>query len=57
VDPLVAEIHATRERIMMDSQGDLHTLCEKLRAIQEAAGRSPRRHESRPPDLASGRTA
>lgn len=57
VDPIVAEIHATRERIVADSGGDLHALCEKLRAMQEAAGRTPVRHESRPPNPKSGRAA
>ena len=48
VDPIVAEIHAARERIMAACNGDLHVLCEQLRAHQQAAGRTPLRHEPRP---------
>ena len=56
-DPLVAEIHAARERIMAACNGDLHALCEQLRVHQQAAGRIPLRHESRPPRPESGRAA
>ena len=57
VDPIVAEIHAARERIMAACNGDLHALCEQLRARQQTAGRTPLRHESRPPRPGSGRAA
>ena len=57
VDPIVAEIHAARERIMAACNGDLHALCEQLRAHQQTAGRTALRHESRPPRPGSGRAA
>ena len=55
--PLVAEIHAARERIMAACNGDLHALCEQLRAHQLTAGRVPVRHTARPPRPESGRAA
>src|SRR4051794_12899795 len=41
VDPIVAEVRAARERIVAAVGGDLHLLCEQLRARQAAAGRIP----------------
>ena len=41
IDPIVAEVHATRKRIVESVDGDLHALCEQLRARQAAAGRTP----------------
>jgi len=49
VDPIGAEIHASRERIVAACNGDLHALCEQLRAHEQTAGRVPVPHESRPP--------
>jgi hypothetical protein len=49
VDPIVAEVRAARERIVAAVGGDLHLLCEQLRARQAAAGRIPVRHAPRPP--------
>jgi hypothetical protein len=49
VDPIVAEVRAARERIVEAVGGDLHALCEQLRARQAAAGRIPMRHAPRPP--------
>lgn len=49
VDPIVAEVHAARDRIVAAVDGDLHTLCEQLRARQAAAGRIPVKHSPRPP--------
>ena len=57
VDPIVAEVHAARDLIMAAFDGDLHALCERLRARQQTAGRIPLRHESRPPRPESGRAA
>lgn len=37
VDPIVAEVRAARERIVAAVGGDLHLLCEQLRARQAAA--------------------
>jgi hypothetical protein len=42
VDPIVAEVRAARERIVAAVGGDLHFLCEQLRARQ-AAGRKDSR--------------
>jgi hypothetical protein len=50
VDPIVAE-SGRRERIVVAVGGDLHLLCEQLRARQAAAGRIPVRHAPRPPRL------
>jgi hypothetical protein len=49
VDPIVAEVRAARERIVAAVGGDIHLLCEQLRARQAAAGRIPVRHAPRPP--------
>jgi len=57
VDPIVAEVHAARDRIMAAFDGDLHALCEELRARQQATGRIPLQHEPRPPRPESGRAA
>jgi len=57
VDPIVAEVHAARDRIMAAFDGDLHALCEALRARQQTTGRIPLRHEPRPPRPESGRAA
>lgn len=54
VDPIVAEVRAARERIVAAVGGDIHLLCEQLRARQAAAGRIPVRHASRPPRLETG---
>jgi len=37
VDPIVAEVRAARERIVAAVGGDIHLLCEQLRARQAAA--------------------
>ena len=57
VDPSVAEVHAARERIMAACNGDLHALCEELRARQQTTGRIPLRHKPRPPRPENGRAA
>ncbi len=57
IDPLVAEVHAARERIVDAVGGDLHALCEQLRAREAAAGRIPVRHPPRLPDPASRHAA
>jgi hypothetical protein len=57
VDPIVAEAHAARDRIVAAFDGDLHALCVQLRARQQTAGRIPVRHKSRPPRPESGRAA
>ena len=57
VDPIVAEVHAARDRIVAAVDGDLHALCEQLRARQQAAGRIPTQHASRPPRSESGQAA
>jgi len=54
VDPIVAEVRAARERIVAAVGGDLHVLCEQLRARQAAAGRIPVRHAPRPPRSETG---
>ena len=54
VDPIVAEVRAARERIVAAVGGDLHLLCEQLRARQAAAGRIPVRHAPRLPRLETG---
>jgi hypothetical protein len=57
VDPIVAEVRAARERIVAAVGGDLHALCEQLRARQAAAGRIPVRHAPRPPRSETGQVA
>ena len=57
VDPIVAEIHAARDRIVAAVDGDIHTLCEQLRVRQHTAGRVPVRRKPRPPRPESGRAA
>ncbi len=57
VDPIVAEVRAARERIVAAVGGDLHALCEQLRARQAAAGRIPVRHAPRPPRPQPGQAA
>lgn len=57
VDPIVAEVRAARERIVAAVGGDLHVLCEQLRARQAAAGRIPVRHAPRPPRSETSQTA
>lgn len=57
VDPIVAEVRAARERIVAAVGGDLHALCEQLRARQAAAGRIPVRHAPRPPRSETGQAA
>jgi len=57
VDPIVAEIHATRDRIVKEFGGDLHALCEQLRQRQREAGRVPVNHPPRPPRPESGQAA
>jgi hypothetical protein len=57
VDPIVAEVRAARDRIVEAVDGDLHTLCEQLRARQAAAGRNPVRHAPRPPRSETGQAA
>lgn len=47
VDPIVAEVRAAREALLAEANFDLHTLCEHLRARQEAAGRQVVRREPR----------
>jgi hypothetical protein len=54
VDPIVAEVRAARERIVAAVGGDLHLLCEQLRARQAAAGRIPVRHAPRTSRLKTG---
>jgi hypothetical protein len=54
VDPIVAEVRAARERIVAAVGGDIHLLCEQLRARQAAAGRIPVRHAPRPPRSENG---
>lgn len=54
VDPIVAEVRAARERIVAAVGGDIHLLCEQLRARQAAAGRIPVRHAPRPPRFDTG---
>jgi hypothetical protein len=54
VDPIVAELRAARERIVAAVGGDLHALCEQLRARQAAAGRIPIRHAPRALDEGRG---
>jgi len=46
VDPIVAEVHAARERIVAALDGDLHALCEELRARRRTAGRIPLRRRA-----------
>ena len=41
VNPVVAEVRAARERIVAAVRGDIHLLCEQLRARQAAAGKIP----------------
>lgn len=48
VDPIVAEVRATRERLM-ERVGDLHTLCELLRAREGERGRQPNVPPAREP--------
>jgi len=57
VDPIVAEVRAARERIVAAVGGDLHALCEQLRARQAAAGRVPIQHAPRPPRSKTGQAA
>jgi hypothetical protein len=57
VDPIVAEVRAARERIVEAVGGDLHLLCEQLRAREAAAGRVPVRHAPRRPRSESGQAA
>jgi hypothetical protein len=57
VDPIVAEVRAARERIVAAVGGDLHVLCEQLRARQVAAGRIPVRNAPRPPRSKTGQAA
>ena len=57
VDPIVAEVHAARDRIVAAVDGDLHALGEQLRARQQAAGRIPTQHAPRPPRSESGQAA
>ena len=39
VDPVVAEVRAAREALLVEVDYDLHKLCEMLRAHQTQAGR------------------
>ncbi len=57
VDPIVAEVRAARERIVDAVAGDLHALCEQLRAREVAAGRIPVRHTPRLPRSETGQAA
>ena len=57
VDPIVAEVRAARERIVAAVGGDLHALCEQLRARQAAAGRIPIQRAPRPPRSKTGQAA
>jgi len=57
VDPIVAEVRAARDRIVAAVDGDLHALCEQLRARQAAAGRIPVKHSPRPPRAETGQAA
>ena len=47
VDPIVAEVRTAREALLADAGYDLHVLCERLRARQDAAGRKVVRREPR----------
>ena len=57
VDPIVAEVRAAREALLAEANFDLHTLCERLRARQEAAGRQVVRREPRRVSRAAGDVA
>lgn len=57
VDPIVADVHAARDRIVAAFGGDLHALCEQLRAHQQAAGRISVRYTPRAPRPESGQAA
>lgn len=57
VDPIVAEVRAARERIVEAVGGDLHALCEQLRAREASAGRIPVRHAPRLPHSETGHAA
>lgn len=57
VDPIVAEVRAARERIVAAVGGDLHALCEQLRAREASAGRIPVRHAPHPPRPETGQAA
>lgn len=54
VDPFVADVRATRERILDAVGGDIHLLCEQLRAREAAEGRIPIRHAPRRPRPQAG---
>ena len=41
-DPVVAEIHAIREKMLADCGGDLRLLMERVRQRQRASGRRVR---------------
>jgi hypothetical protein len=54
--PVVANPHEAIGKVAAVG-GDLHALCEQLRARQAAAGRIPIRHAPRPPRSETGQTA
>ena len=57
VDPIVAEVRAAREALLAEVNFDLHTLCERLRERQAAAGRRVIRREPRRVDHSAGEAA
>lgn len=57
VDPIVAEVHVVRAKLVAAANGDLHALCEQLRAHQRAAGRISVPHAPRRPGPETGQAA
>lgn len=57
VDPIVAEVRAARGRVLAAAGGDLHALCELLRAREREAGRTPLDHPPRRAKLDAGQAA
>jgi len=47
-DPIIEEIHSTRQSIAERFQGDLRAICEDTRRRQQASGRPTRRLPARP---------
>ncbi len=57
VDPVVAEVRAAREALLVEIDYDLHKLCEMLRAHQIQAGRRVSSREPRRIMRVSGEAA
>lgn len=57
VDPVVAEVRAAREALLVEVDYDLHRLCEMLRAHQIQAGRRVSSREPRRITRLSGEAA